>query len=58
MELENFSVYDLTGRLMMSLDLSEMGTETTIDLSFLSAAAYLVVIESESEQLTSQLIKQ
>ncbi|MEM7187647.1 MAG: M12 family metallo-peptidase [Bacteroidota bacterium] len=58
MELESFSVYDLTGRLMMSLDLSDMGTETTIDLSFLSDAAYLVVIESESESMTSQLIKQ
>ncbi|MEM7085329.1 MAG: M12 family metallo-peptidase [Bacteroidota bacterium] len=57
MELERFSVYDLTGRLMTSVDLSEMGTEMTIDLSSLSTAVYMIVIDSGTEKATRQLIK-
>ena len=56
--LENVSIYDLSGRLLQTVDASTMGTETTLDVSSLGVATYLVVIQTETEKITKQFIKQ
>jgi hypothetical protein len=35
-----------------------MGTEKTLDVSSLGTATYLVVIQTETEKITKQFIKQ
>jgi hypothetical protein len=55
--LQQTTIYDLTGRLIQTIDLTAMGTETTIDISFLDTALYFVVIQTEKDQVTKQLLK-
>ncbi|WP_068588912.1 M36 family metallopeptidase [Cochleicola gelatinilyticus] len=57
-DLENVSLYDLTGRLIKSVNLNDMGTEIRMDISELATATYMVVIKSQNDLITKQLIKQ
>lgn len=56
--LENVSIYDLTGRLIKSVGLNDMGSEVRMDISELATATYMVVIKSQNDLITKQLIKQ
>ncbi|MEZ4859158.1 MAG: HYR domain-containing protein [Flavobacteriaceae bacterium] len=56
--LKQLAIYDLTGRLVKSFNLSKMGSETSLDVSTLASASYLVVIEGEGILLTKQLVKE
>ena len=56
--LKQATIYDLTGRLIQAIDLTTMGTETTIDISFLDTALYFVVIQTEKGQIAKQLLKE
>ena len=56
--LENATIYDVTGRLVKSFDLRDMGTEKTLDIATLASATYVVIIQSENGTLTKQLIKE
>jgi len=55
--MEALTIYDLTGRLIQSVDLRNMGVERSIDLSGLANASYMVLIQSVESQITKQLIK-
>jgi hypothetical protein len=57
-DLQQAAIYDLTGRLIQTIDLSNMGSEKAIDVSELATATYMVVIQSENSQITKQLIKE
>ena len=55
--LKQVIIYDYTGRLIQTINLSDMGTQKTIDVFQLAAAPYMVVIQSEKSQITKLLIK-
>jgi hypothetical protein len=56
--LEQAAIYDLTGRLIQTIDLTNMGSEKVIDVSELAAANYVVIIRSEFGQIIKQLFKE
>ncbi|MEZ4873970.1 MAG: HYR domain-containing protein [Flavobacteriaceae bacterium] len=56
--LQTARVYDATGRLVKAFDLTNMGTETALDVATLASATYLVVIQSEKGTITKQLVKE
>ncbi len=55
---ESATIYDLNGRLVKVYNLKDMGTEKTLDVSMLSSATYLVLIQGENGSITKQLIKE
>lgn len=57
-QLEKASIYDLTGRLVIRLDLREMTSKTEIDVSKLSSATYMVIITGEEGQISKLMIKE
>ena len=56
--LQQAVIYDITGRVVTTINLSGMGTQKTIDVSYLASATYLVRISSENGSITKQLIKE
>ncbi|MEZ4858366.1 MAG: proprotein convertase P-domain-containing protein [Flavobacteriaceae bacterium] len=56
--LESASIFDVTGKLVAVYDLKDMGTEKALDISMLSSASYLVLIQGENGYITKQLIKE
>ncbi|MBT8276785.1 MAG: T9SS type A sorting domain-containing protein [Bacteroidia bacterium] len=57
LELERIAIYDITGRLIQQEDLTDMGTEVSIDVSALAASTYFVIISNDESQVAKQLIK-
>ena len=55
-DLNNVTIYDLTGRIVNKIDLSTMGSEITIDISTLANATYMLVIKGSQGTSTKQLI--
>ena len=55
-DLINLTIYDLTGRIVNKVDLSNMGAEISIDISTLANATYMLVIEGIQTISTKQLI--
>ncbi len=56
--LEEAAIYDLTGRLVKTIDLKDMGTERALDISQLATATYAIIITGENGQVVRQLIKE
>lgn len=56
--LTSVAIYDVTGRLINTFDLSKMGQEETIDVSALEAGIYLFQIKGENIRIIKQLIKE
>ncbi len=56
--LDKAVIYDLNGRLIQTIALTNMGTEISIDVSQLSSATYIVLINGENLYITKQLIKE
>jgi len=56
--LDKVVIYDLNGRLIQTIALTNMGTEISIDVSQLSSATYIVLINGENVYITKQLIKE
>ncbi|MDC8004263.1 zinc-dependent metalloprotease [Aureisphaera galaxeae] len=56
LELESMSIYDMTGRLIKSVDLNQMGVERSIDVSQLSQSNYFAIIEGAQGKVVKQLI--
>lgn len=55
--LKEAIIYDLTGRVIHTINLNGMGTQKTIDVTDLASATYMVRISSENGTITKQLIK-
>ena len=55
-ELDNVSIFDIRGRLVQRVDLTGMGVEKTLDIAILENATYMVVISSQGNITTKQLI--
>ena len=56
--LVSISIYDITGRLILSKDLQAASQESTIDIGALQSGNYLLFIKSTFGQITKQLLKQ
>ena len=56
--LEEAQVYDMTGRLVRTYNLQDMGTERALDVSSLATATYTVIITGQGGFITKQLIKE
>jgi uncharacterized protein YrzB (UPF0473 family) len=57
-DLKTLQVFDLAGRLVITESLEGMGTDRTIDVSFLQSATYMFIIQSDNGQLTKQIVKE
>ncbi len=57
-KLDSASIYDLTGRMIKTFDLKGVTSEMTLDVSSLSVATYMVVINSEAGQVSKLMVKQ
>jgi len=51
------AIYDINGRLIQQVDLSEMNSEISIDLTNVSAGLYFMKVHSASAEATLKLIK-
>ncbi|SDW08298.1 BspA family leucine-rich repeat surface protein [Aequorivita viscosa] len=56
--LENASIYDITGRLIKTVDLTGVTPKTIIDVSTLSSATYIVVINGKDGQVSQLMVKE
>ncbi|HIB48693.1 MAG TPA: HYR domain-containing protein [Flavobacteriaceae bacterium] len=56
-ELQEVAIYDMTGRLVQNLAVNN-AAETVVPISHLASASYMVLITSETQQLTKQLVKE
>lgn len=56
--LDAVAIYDITGRLINTIDLKAMGQSKTIDISQLQSGLYLLQIKGENTTITKQLIKE
>ena len=57
-ELRTATIYDLVGRVIKNIDLDDMGSEKAIDITELSSATYLLVIENSNGKITKRVIKE
>jgi hypothetical protein len=56
--LEKATIYDMNGKLIQQVDLSQMTGEKVIDVSYLSAGVYVVQITSDTSSAVKRLIKE
>jgi len=56
--LDEAVIFDLTGRLVGTYNLQEMGTDIGLDISQLATATYTVIIKGQDGQVVKQLIKE
>ncbi|NQY29807.1 MAG: T9SS type A sorting domain-containing protein [Flavobacteriaceae bacterium] len=57
LKLNTVVIYDITGRKILTTDLSDMGTEKSINIQSLQSAVYIVTINDDTNQITKRLIK-
>jgi hypothetical protein len=58
LDLDSADIFDMKGRLIQTINLSNMGIEKFIDVSNLNAAIYTVVIRSGQGRIYKQLLKE
>ena len=56
MDLSDITIYELTGRMVNKVDLTNMGLENIIDVSTLANPTYMLIIKGSQETSTKQLI--
>lgn len=57
-KFSTIAIYDLSGRLVKNVDLTNMGTFLEIDVTNLSQATYLIKLAGENTEISKLLIKQ
>lgn len=58
LELVSLDIYDISGRLIKTVNLEDMGTEKAVDVSQLASGPYMLIIQGENGLLTKQIIKE
>ena len=56
--LEKFTIYDVRGRMLSDIDLSEMSHEKTVDISSLASGVYMVRVTGDKGSVVKNLVKQ
>ncbi len=57
-QLESAAIYDINGRMVQNINLSNMATEMTVDVSNLASGVYMVQIQGEGGQTVKRLIRE
>jgi subtilisin-like proprotein convertase family protein len=57
-QLESAAIYDMNGRLVQNINLSDMVTEKAVDVSNLASGVYMVQIMGEGGQTVKRLVKE
>lgn len=55
--LETIAIFDITGRLVQSIELTKRSSGISIDVSGLSTSTYMVVISGESGKISKRMVK-
>jgi hypothetical protein len=58
LELVSLDIFDISGRLIKTVNLEYMGTEKAVDVSQLASGPYMLIIQGENGLLTKQIIKE
>lgn len=56
--LDNVSIYDITGRLIKTVDINGATSTVAVDVSTLSTATYMVVINGENGRISKLMVKE
>ena len=56
--IDRAMIYDISGRLVKNVDLQNSGVETSINITELASATYMIVLKSDTEQIAKQLVKE
>lgn len=56
LSLQTINIYDITGKLINTINIEEMGAQRIIDISTLTSSTYLFVIKGSEGQITKQVI--
>lgn len=57
-KLDTVSIYDISGRLIQTVDLNGMTSEFSIDISNLSSATYMIVVAGEQGEVSKLMLKE
>lgn len=57
-QLDNVAIYDLTGRIIQTLNLAGRTAEVSLDVSKLSSATYMIVITGEAGKTSKLFVKE
>jgi len=57
-DLEAIEIYDIMGRTIKTVDLNEMGSQKSIEVSDLTSGSYIVVLYGPQGRITKKLIKE
>src|SRR5690554_16569 len=57
-QLDSVSIYDITGRLIQTVDLTGMDKEISLDISMLSSATYMVVVSGDTGEKSKLIVKE
>lgn len=58
LKLESASIYDITGRLIKTIDLKGITSEVSFDVSFLSKATYMIIVDGPNGKISKLIIKE
>ncbi|MCG8605896.1 T9SS type A sorting domain-containing protein, partial [bacterium] len=56
--LDKATIFDMNGRIIQTVDLSDMGSEKAVNISNLASGTYMVQIQGETGHTVKQLVKQ
>ena len=57
-QLERAAIYDINGRLIQTIDLSDMSTEASVNVAHLASGVYMVQLQAENGQAIKRLVKE
>jgi len=57
-QLERAVIYDLNGRMIQTVDLSDMSTEASVNVAHLASGVYMVQLQAQDGQDIKRLVKE
>ncbi len=57
-QLERAVIYDLNGRMIQSIDLTDMSTEASVNVAHLASGVYMVQLQAQDGQAIKRLVKE
>jgi subtilisin-like proprotein convertase family protein len=57
-QLERAVIYDLNGRMIQSIDLSDMSAEASVNVAHLASGVYMVQLQAQDGQAIKRLVKE
>ena len=57
-QLERAVIYDLNGRMIQTIDLSDMSAEASVNVAHLASGVYMVQLQAQDGQAIKRLVKE